>query len=137
MANLLIDDNVFVFKEIKSALRKTHFVLRTFSSFILTIFDPKMSILNIKYWSFFTQIKYLHYYPYDFCDNYVWQSMMSWVGFLIKDSDVFILFAENSQILFKTSVIPILLTFLYLVALNMLVNNQLDSSSNSTHHWGT
>jgi hypothetical protein len=39
----------------------------------------------------------------------------------------FILFAENSQILLKISVIPILLTFLY-VALNLLLNNQLNSS---------
>ena len=38
------------------------------------------------------------------------------------------LFAENSQILLKISVIPSLLTFIYLVALNLLVNNQLNSS---------
>ena len=44
--------------------------------------------------------------------------MMSWVGYLLKDSEIFILFAENSQILLKISVIPILLTFIYLVALN-------------------
>ena len=54
--------------------------------------------------------------------------MMSWVGCLLKDSELFILFEENSQILFKISVIPILLTFIYLVALNLLVNNQLNSS---------
>ena len=30
-------------------------------------------------------------------------------------------------------VIPILLTLIYVVALNLLVNNQLNSSSNSTH----
>ena len=35
----------------------------------------------------------------------------------------------NSQILLKISVIPILLTFIYLVALNLLVNNQFNSSS--------
>ena len=62
---------------------------------------------------------------------------MSWVGCLLKDSEIFILFAENSQILRKISVIPILLTFIYLVALNLLVNNQLKSLSNSTHHSGT
>ena len=52
-------------------------------------------------------------------------STMSWVGCLLKDSELFILFAANSQILLKISVIPILLTFIYLVALNLLVNNQL------------
>ena len=35
----------------------------------------------------------------------------------------FVLFAENIQILLKISVIPILLTFMYLVALNLLVIN--------------
>ena len=40
----------------------------------------------------------------------------------------FNLFAENSQILLKISVIPILLTFNYLVALYLWVNNQLNSS---------
>ena len=35
------------------------------------------------------------------------------------------LFAENRQILLRISLIPILLTFIYLVALNLLVNNQL------------
>ena len=55
-------------------------------------------------------------------------SAMSWVGCLLKDSELFILFAENSQILSKISVIPILLTFIYVVALNLLVNNQLNSS---------
>ena len=63
--------------------------------------------------------------------------MMSWVGCLLKDYELFILFAENSQILLKKSVIPILLTFIYLVAINLLVNNQLNSSYNSTHHCGT
>ena len=71
---------------------------------------------------------------------FLWQlcaTMMSWVGCLRKDSKLFILFAENSQILLKISVIPILLTFICLVALNLLVNNQLNASSNSTHHCGT
>ena len=36
---------------------------------------------------------------------------------MLKDLELFILFAENSQILFKISVISILLTFIYLVAL--------------------
>ena len=48
--------------------------------------------------------------------------MMSWVVCLLKDSELFIFFAENNQILLKISVIPILLTFMYLVALNLLVN---------------
>ena len=56
---------------------------------------------------------------------------MSWGGYLLKDSELFILFAEDSQILLKISVILILLTFIYLVALYLLVNNQLNSSSNS------
>ena len=47
-------------------------------------------------------------------------AMMSWVGRLKKDSEHFILFAVNSQILLKISVIPILLTFMYLVALYLL-----------------
>ena len=63
-------------------------------------------------------------------------AMMSWVGCLLTDSELFILFAENSQILLKISVIHILLTFIYLVELNLLVNNQLNSSTNSTHHCG-
>ena len=55
-------------------------------------------------------------------------------GCLLKDSETFILFAENSPILLKIYVILILLTFIHLVALNLLVNNQIKSSSNSTHH---
>ena len=39
---------------------------------------------------------------------------------LLKDSELLILFADNSQIVLKISVIPILLTFMYLVALNLL-----------------
>ena len=53
--------------------------------------------------------------------------MMSWVGCLLKDSELFILFVENSQILLEFSVFPILLTFIYLVAIDLLVNNQLNS----------
>ena len=39
-------------------------------------------------------------------------TMMSWVGRLQKDSELFILFAVNSQILLKIYVIPILLNFM-------------------------
>ena len=67
------------------------------------------------------------------CRNDELSLTMSWVGCSLKN----ILFAENSQIFLKISVIPILLTFIYLVALNLLVNNELNSSSNSTHHCGT
>ena len=58
--------------------------------------------------------------------------MMSWVGCLLKDSEFFILFVENSQFLLKISVIPILLTFMYLVALNLLVTTQLIVQLNSS-----
>ena len=51
------------------------------------------------------------------CRNDELSSTMSWVGCLLKDSDLFILFAEYSQILLNISVIPIPLTFMYLVAL--------------------
>ena len=54
--------------------------------------------------------------------------MMSWVGYLLKNLDLYILFAENSQILLKISAIPIFLTFIYLVAFYLLVNNQLNLS---------
>jgi hypothetical protein len=37
----------------------------------------------------------------------------SWVGCLLTDSENFTLFAENSQLLLKISVIPIILTFKY------------------------
>ena len=84
-----------------------------------------------------TEVTKLIFATLAYISRYVWQlcaTMMSWVGCLLKDSKLFILFAENSQILLKISVIPILLTIIYLVALNLLVNNQLNSSSNSTHH---
>ena len=78
-----------------------------------------------------------HYDNGVLCDNYVpqlWVEItMSWVGCLLKDFELFILFVENSHILLKISATPILLTFIYLVALNLLVNNQLNSSFNSTH----
>ena len=49
----------------------------------------------------------------------------------------FLSYVQSSQIPLKISVIPILLTFMYLVALNLLVNNQLNSLSNSTHRCQT
>ena len=52
------------------------------------------------------------------CRNDELSSMMSWVGCLLKESELFILFAENSQTLLKIFVIPILLTFIYLVLTN-------------------
>ena len=45
------------------------------------------------------------------CCNDELSSTMSWVGCLLKD----IFVAENSQTLLKISVIPILLTFIYLI----------------------
>ena len=62
------------------------------------------------------------------CRNDELSSIMSWVGCLLKDSELFILFEENSQILPKISDISILLPFMYLVALNLLLNNQINSS---------
>ena len=61
----------------------------------------------------------------------MWQwcaAMISWVGCLLKDSKHFILFGKNSQLLLKIYVIPIHLSFIYMVALNLLVNNQLNLS---------
>ena len=54
--------------------------------------------------------------------------MMRWGGCSQNDSELYMVFAENSQILLKISVILILLTFICLVSLNLLVNNQLNSS---------
>ena len=51
--------------------------------------------------------------------------MMNWVWRQVelvvqqKIQSFFVLFAENSQILLKISVAPILLTFMHLVALNL------------------
>ena len=42
------------------------------------------------------------------CHNDELSWTMSWVDCLLKDSELFILFAENSQILLKISIIPIL-----------------------------
>ena len=65
------------------------------------------------------------------CRNDELSSTMSWFGSLLKYSELFVLLAESSQIILKISVIlviPIVLTFNYLEALNLLVNNQLNSS---------
>ena len=51
------------------------------------------------------------------CRNDELNWTMSWVGCSLKDSELFVSFAENSQIPLKISVIPILLTFMYLVVL--------------------
>ena len=61
-------------------------------------------------------------------------NVLSWL--FTRRFRVFTSFAENGQILLKIFVIPILLIFMYLVTLNQLANNQLNSSSNSTHHCG-
>ena len=53
------------------------------------------------------------------CCNDALSLLMSWAGCLLKDSELLIFFAENSQILLKISVIPILLIFIYLVELNI------------------
>ena len=59
------------------------------------------------------------------CGNDEMSSTMCWVSSLLKDSELLILFAEISQIILNISFIPIPLTFIYLVALNLSVNNQL------------
>ena len=69
------------------------------------------------------------------CRNDELNLTMSWVGCLLFNGfKLFILFAENSQNLLKISFILIFLTFMYLEALNLLVNNQHDTLLNSTHH---
>ena len=55
------------------------------------------------------------------CYNDELSSTMSWGGCLLNKSEIFILIAENSQILLKISAIPILLTFMYLIALLKVV----------------
>ena len=55
---------------------------------------------------------------------FLWQlcaTMMSWVGRLLPDSELFLLLAENSQILLKISVIRIVLTFMYLVVIKSVI----------------
>ena len=57
----------------------------------------------------------------------MWQlcaATMSWVGCLLKDSEFFVLFAEDSQIHLKISVIPILFTFMHLVNNTKSVSKQ-------------
>ena len=59
-------------------------------------------------------------------DNFVpqwWDEMV-----IKKDSKLFYVICRNKPILPKIYVILILLTFIYLVAFNLLVNNQLNSS---------
>ena len=46
------------------------------------------------------------------CRNDELSLMMSWIDYLLLDSELFILFAENSQIFIKISAIPTLLTFM-------------------------
>ncbi len=65
------------------------------------------------------------------CRNDELSSTMSWVGCLQKDSELFVLFAENGEILLKISVVPILLTFVVLVALNLLGNQLIDVSNSN------
>ena len=55
--------------------------------------------------------------------------MMSWVGCLLTDSEIFILIVENSPILLKNSVIPILSTFMYLLALNNFAAHNCDNDA--------
>ena len=60
--------------------------------------------------------------------------MTSWVGCLLRDLELFILFAENSQIFLKISLIPILLTFMsFLVALKQPTKLNVELNS-SLHH---
>ena len=66
------------------------------------------------------------------CQNDELSSTMSCFGFLLEDSELFILSAENSQILFKIPVIPNLLTFIYLVALVSKQPTQLIVQLNSS-----
>ena len=83
-----------------------------------------------KYSYFLMSVKILESSVTIMCRNDELSSTMSCVGCLLKGSELFVLFAENRQILLKFSVIPILLTLMYLLALNLLVNNQLNSSLN-------
>ena len=57
--------------------------------------------------------------------------MMRWVGCLLTDSELIVLFAENSQIFLKISVIPILSTFNYLAAHNCHKHNHIIKNSQS------
>ena len=55
----------------------------------------------------------------EFNDELIWMVTKRFRAFY--ESPLLILFAENGQFLLTISVIPILLTFMYLVALNLLV----------------
>ena len=89
--------------------------------------EPAVSYLKhnscLYYWSKLNAIQkgYKKYMKF-MCDNYVPQwgvELDDELSCLLKDSELFILLAENSQILLKIYVIPILLTFIYLVAINL------------------
>ena len=58
----------------------------------------------------YSQLPQLFFYDYDqiFQMCLISAAMMSWVGCLLTDSELFILFEENSQVLVKISFIPIL-----------------------------
>ena len=67
------------------------------------------------------------------CDNYEQQWLVQqWVERLLWSQSFLYLVAEYSQNILKISVIPIFLTSIYLVALNLLVNNQLNVQLNSS-----
>ena len=76
------------------------------------------------------------FYAY-LCDNYLPQlwvefdDELSWL--FTKRFRAFYLICWKKYLILNIFVIPIFLTFIYLVLLNLLVNNQLNSSSNSTH----
>ena len=92
------------------------------SIFFFVIIDSHMGIFSIE-----------NLWMPNFCHNDELSSTMSWVGY--TDSELFTLCAGNSQILLKISVIPILLSFMNLVA-QKFWQNLLNSSSNSTHYCG-
>ena len=88
-----------------------------------TCLKSTMSMTPVQLVAVVSTNQWVNYLPQWWVD---WR--MSWVGCLLKDPELLILFAENSQVLLKISVIPIILTFMYLLALNLLVDNQLNSS---------
>jgi hypothetical protein len=111
--------------------------------FYTTPKNTYFAVIRETIWALFTIEKgwenILSNFRYSMCDNYVPQwvefdDALSWL--FTKRFRGFYLICRNSQILLKISFIPIPLTFIYLVALNLLVNNQLKSLSNSTHHFG-
>ena len=78
------------------------------------------------FWSLACQIcnPRLNSYVTIMCRNDELRRTMSSVGCFLKDSELFTLLAENSQILLKISVIHILLTFIYLVSSTSSVSKQ-------------